>query len=118
MESNKLTLADIGMENAALHDKEVLQRFIGDLYRRLQKIEIKRMSQPEKKFTGKTLTEGNTVREYCSEYCKAYSVSPIHAVYKYYNLRNQIQNKTRAYIGGCNHKNTRFDDQRDESCIG
>ena len=105
MESNKLTLADIGMENAALHDKEVLQRFIGDLYRRLQKIEIRRMSQPEKKFTGKTLTEGNTV-------------SPIHEVYKYYNLRNQIQSKTRAYIGGCNHKNTRFDDQRDESCIG
>ena len=56
MESNKLTLADIGMENAALHDKEVLQGFIGDLYRRLQKIEIKRMSQPEKKLTGKALT--------------------------------------------------------------
>lgn len=54
MESNKVTLADIGMANSSLHDVEVLQRFIGNLYQNLQRIEIKRMSQPNHKFTGRT----------------------------------------------------------------
>ena len=57
MESNKVTLGNIGMENAALHDIEILQRFIGTLFQRIKKIEVKRISQPEHKMTGKTLPE-------------------------------------------------------------
>ena len=57
MESNKVTLGNVEMENAALHDIEILQRFIGTLFQRIKKIEVKRISQPEHKMTGKTLTE-------------------------------------------------------------
>ena len=56
MESNKVTLADIGMENPALHDVEILQRFIGNLYQRLQNLKIMRMSKPDKNFTGTNWT--------------------------------------------------------------
>lgn len=53
MESNDVILADLEMENAALHDVEILQRFIGRRYQRLQNLKILRMTQPEKKFTGR-----------------------------------------------------------------
>ena len=53
MESNDVILADLEMENATLHDVEMLQKFIGRRYQRLQKLKIMRMTQPEKKFTGR-----------------------------------------------------------------
>lgn len=53
MESNDVILADLEMENATLHDVEMLQRFIGRRYQRLQKLQILRMTHPEKKFTGR-----------------------------------------------------------------
>ena len=53
MEYNDVILADLEMENATLHDVEMLQRFIGRRYQRLQKLKILRMTQPEKKFTGR-----------------------------------------------------------------
>ena len=62
MESNKVTLADIGMENPALHDVEILQRFIGNLYQRLHNFKIMRMSKPDKNFTGTNWTLVNNFR--------------------------------------------------------
>ena len=53
MEYNDVILADLEMENATLHDVEMLQRFIGRRYQRLQNLKIWRMTQPEKKFTGR-----------------------------------------------------------------
>ena len=50
--SNKVILADLGMENAALHDVEVLQRFIASRYQSIQRIEIHRLSEPQNDFTG------------------------------------------------------------------
>ena len=49
MEYNDVILADLEMENATLHDVEMLQRFIGRRYQRLQNLKIWRMTQPEKK---------------------------------------------------------------------
>ena len=52
LESNKIILADLDMEDAALHDLQVLQSFIASRYQSIGRIQIHRMTQPEKNFTG------------------------------------------------------------------
>ena len=42
------------MENAALHDVEVLQGFIASRYQSIRRIEVHRLTQPEHNFTGTT----------------------------------------------------------------
>ena len=52
LESNKIILADLDMEDAALHDLQVLQSFIASRYQSIGRIKIHRMTQPKNKYTG------------------------------------------------------------------
>ena len=53
MGSNSVELAEIdSIDNHASHDINVLQNFIGDLFSKLIKIEVKKLTQPEYSFTG------------------------------------------------------------------
>ena len=54
MSPNKILLANLDMENAALHDVEVLQGFIASRYQSIRRIEVHRLTQPEHNFTGTT----------------------------------------------------------------